>query len=57
MDGFASGAVGQVAGMLTGADGSPLKNIPDMQGKFIRCIFAGASGGAASELTGGKFAN
>src|SRR5207253_483960 len=53
--GFASGAVGQAAGMLS--EGSPLAGIGGMEGRIARSIFAGAAGGAASELTGGKFVN
>jgi hypothetical protein len=54
-DGFVSGAIGQAAGMF--AVNGPLGAIGGNGGATIRSIFAGAAGGAASELTGGKFMN
>ena len=57
VDGFVSGAIGQAAGMFASADGSALAGIGGDGGKVVRSIFAGAAGGAASELTGGKFMN
>ena len=55
LDGFVSGAVGQTAGML--GMHSALGDIEGLQGSLARSVFAGAAGGAASELTGSKFAN
>jgi hypothetical protein len=55
IDGFVSGAIGQAAGMF--AVNGPLGSIGGNGGATIRSIFAGAAGGAASELTGGKFMN
>jgi hypothetical protein len=55
IDGFVSGAIGQAAGMF--AMNGPLGAIGGNGGSTIRSIFAGAAGGAASELTGGKFMN
>ena len=49
--GFASGAVGQAAGMLT--EDSPLGAVPGDEGKIVRSIFAGAAGGAEHRNGGG----
>jgi RHS repeat-associated protein len=54
-DGFLSASIGAVAGIMSGQ--SSLGGIGGMQGPTIRAMIAGAAGGVASVLTGGKFAN
>jgi RHS repeat-associated protein len=55
-DGFVSGAIGQAMGMMTTSDGGPFTSIGE-GGPLVRSVLSGAAGGAASALTGGKFAN
>jgi hypothetical protein len=55
LDGFVSGSIGAVAGIMSGQ--SSLGEIGGMQGPTIRAMIAGAAGGVVSTLTGGKFAN
>lgn len=54
-DGFVANAIGAGAGLLAGAGGFGKLGSPD--GLLARTAIAAGAGGAAAELTGGKFAN
>ena len=55
LNGFAVGAAGE--GAEVGMREAGLYSVAGDEGKFIRASIAGAAGGTASVLTGGKFAN
>ncbi len=55
IDGFVSSSLGAFAGVAAGQ--SMLADIGGTEGRIVRAMVVGALGGAASELSGGKFAN